>query len=478
MRNRFAGRTLALALAVATYAAPAAVADEISQTQGLRKAMTLEGVRAHQAAFQMHSDLNGGNRVGGSPGYEASANYVTARAEAAGYTTSDHFFDFVFNADATPPTLIQTAPDATTYVDGVDFASMTFSGSIAPTTRAVWAVDLVLPQAPGPGAHDVGLRGLRLRRHAGGLDRAHAARDVSVRREGRPRTRLRRRRVDHLQRRRRRRPHRRHQRHARRGRPRPRGRHVAGRRAGPRERHPVRQHGLDRDDPDRPRRREPHDAQRHRRDAGRRPEPRRRRRRAPGLRPARARHQRQRLGLGGDPRDRRDARRARDRPAQQDPLHVVRRRGVRAASARRATSRPAAVRARQDRRDAQLRHGRLAELRALRLRRRQLGVPGRAGRRAAGPPGSGEIERIFPDYFASQGLASAETPFSGRSDYGPFIAAGVGIPAGGLFTGAEGIKTAAEAAVYGGTAGQPYDPCYHLFCDTFANNSNYGAATR
>ena len=48
----------------------------------------------------------------------------------------------------------------------------------------------------------------------------------------------------------------------------------------------------------------------------------------------------------------------------------------------------------------------------------------------------------------------------------------VGIPAGGLFTGAEGVKTAAQAATYGGTAGQQYDPCYHLACDTFANNSD------
>jgi len=86
---------------------------------------------------------------------------------------------------------------------------------------------------------------------------------------------------------------------------------------------------------------------------------------------------------------------------------------------------------------------------------------------AEGPPGSGEIERVFHDYFASQGLASAETPFSGRSDYGPFIT--VGIPAGGLFTGAEGIKTADQAATYGGTAGVAYDPCYHAACDTFAN---------
>ena len=59
------------------------------------------------------------------------------------------------------------------------------------------------------------------------------------------------------------------------------------------------------------------------------------------------------------------------------------------------------------------------------------------------------------------------TDFSGRSDYGPFIVAG--IPAGGLFTGAEVIKTAEEAAIWGGTAGQAYDPCYHQACDTFAN---------
>jgi Zn-dependent M28 family amino/carboxypeptidase len=86
---------------------------------------------------------------------------------------------------------------------------------------------------------------------------------------------------------------------------------------------------------------------------------------------------------------------------------------------------------------------------------------------AEGPPGSDEIEALFDDYFESQGLASAETPFSGRSDYGPFIAEG--IPAGGLFTGAEGVKTAEEAAVYGGEAGVAYDHCYHQACDRFDN---------
>ena len=85
----------------------------------------------------------------------------------------------------------------------------------------------------------------------------------------------------------------------------------------------------------------------------------------------------------------------------------------------------------------------------------------------AGPPGSAEIESIFTDYFASQGLASAPTEFSGRSDYGPFIA--VGIPAGGLFTGAEGVKTEEEAEIYGGTAGVAYDVNYHQAGDTINN---------
>jgi Zn-dependent M28 family amino/carboxypeptidase len=89
---------------------------------------------------------------------------------------------------------------------------------------------------------------------------------------------------------------------------------------------------------------------------------------------------------------------------------------------------------------------------------------------AAGPPGSAYLEDLFVDYFNTQGLANDPTPFSGRSDYGPFIA--VGIPAGGLFTGAEGIKTAQQAVTYGGTPGIAYDPCYHQACDTFANNSH------
>jgi aminopeptidase Y len=84
-----------------------------------------------------------------------------------------------------------------------------------------------------------------------------------------------------------------------------------------------------------------------------------------------------------------------------------------------------------------------------------------------GPAGSAEIEQTFEAYYNMLGLPFKGTDFSGRSDYGPFIAAG--IPSGGLFTGAEGIKTAAEVVLWGGTAGEQYDPCYHQACDTYEN---------
>ena len=85
-----------------------------------------------------------------------------------------------------------------------------------------------------------------------------------------------------------------------------------------------------------------------------------------------------------------------------------------------------------------------------------------------GPFGSAQIEAALVDYLqGTVGVPVEGTDFSGRSDYGPFIA--VGIPAGGLFTGADGIKTPEQAAKWGGTAGLAYDPCYHQACDTLGN---------
>jgi Zn-dependent M28 family amino/carboxypeptidase len=88
----------------------------------------------------------------------------------------------------------------------------------------------------------------------------------------------------------------------------------------------------------------------------------------------------------------------------------------------------------------------------------------------AGPAGSADIEDVFLDYFRGQNLPTLPTAFDGRSDYGPFIAQG--IAAGGLFSGAEGLKTPEQAQVFGGTAGEAYDRCYHQACDDLANNDD------
>ncbi len=83
------------------------------------------------------------------------------------------------------------------------------------------------------------------------------------------------------------------------------------------------------------------------------------------------------------------------------------------------------------------------------------------------PPGSDAIEANFTRFFSRRNLASEPTAFDGRSDYGPFI--DIGIPSGGLFTGAEEVKTAEQQRKYGGTAGVAFDPNYHQAGDTFAN---------
>jgi Zn-dependent M28 family amino/carboxypeptidase len=89
-----------------------------------------------------------------------------------------------------------------------------------------------------------------------------------------------------------------------------------------------------------------------------------------------------------------------------------------------------------------------------------------------GPAGSAEAEHEFAAWFDSIGLNHTEIEFDGRSDYGPFLEAG--IAAGGIAGGAEGIKTEEEFQMFGGGAGVPYDVNYHENGDT-VNNLNLDA---
>jgi Zn-dependent M28 family amino/carboxypeptidase len=87
---------------------------------------------------------------------------------------------------------------------------------------------------------------------------------------------------------------------------------------------------------------------------------------------------------------------------------------------------------------------------------------------AAGPFGSTQIEKAFTDYLTARGVQPESIPMAAvRSDQLSFTP--VGIPAGGLYSGNQEKKTAAQAAKWGGTAGDPFDVCYHEACDNLGN---------
>ena len=87
------------------------------------------------------------------------------------------------------------------------------------------------------------------------------------------------------------------------------------------------------------------------------------------------------------------------------------------------------------------------------------------------PPGSTAIEDLFESFYTLSNEPYDDAAFDARSDYQAFVRNG--IPASGLFTGAEVPKTAEQQSIWGGTVGAQFDPCYHLACDTFANNNNH-----
>jgi Zn-dependent M28 family amino/carboxypeptidase len=464
---------LTMFMGVFAYA-PAAIADDINETKGFRKAVTLAGIREHQAAFQSFSDAGGGNRVsGGAGGFDASAQYVFDRMAAAGYNVSFQEFTFLFNADRTPPEFEQVSPAAVPYVDGVDFFSMTFSGN-GEVTADVTAVDLVIPPV---GAENGNTSGCEASDFAG-----FPAGDIALMQRGTC----------------------------------PFGTKAANALAagasaaiifneGQTNRTAAFQGTLG----------------------------------APvnlaTIGTSFALGSDLANGVLNGPtgsvahvrvdriNENRTTRNVIAETPTGDPNRVIvigahldsvpRGPGINDNGSGSATILEVA--------EVFAQQGRVprSKLRFMWYAAEEFGLIGSTyyvnnlsqverdkielmlnfdmigspnfmrgiydGDNSAfppgpnvqvGPPGSGEIERVFTDYFTSQGLHSQPTPFSGRSDYGPFITI-AGIPAGGLFTGAEGTKTAQEAAIYGGIAGAQYDPCYHLACDTFAGTGSGAGST-
>jgi Zn-dependent M28 family amino/carboxypeptidase len=456
-----------VALTLATIGATPASADPINESRGFRKAVTVAGIREHQLAFQQIADANGGTRSAGTPGYDASVDYVVDKATAAGYDVSLDEFTYVESfSEGSAPVLEETAPEPQVFTPGSrpafdgDFVSFTGNGDV---TAAVQGVDLMLPPGPTPNSNTSGCEvedfagfvpgniALIQRGTCPFVQKATLAQEAGAAalilfNEGQP-----------------------------------------GRTAVPNNL-PLGAEGVH----------------------------------IPGVGTS--------FAVGVDLSDPGTVARVKTEVLEQlgesvnviaetpggDPNRTV----VIGAHLDSVPAGPgindngsgsagileiAEVFAAQGRTPRnQLRFmwygaeeiglvGSTKYVEGLTqdekddilamLNFDMIGSPnfarfvydgdGTVG--PEGPTGSGFIEDVFVDYFASQGLFNEPTAFDGRSDYGPFIADG--IPAGGLFTGAEQPKTPAQVAQYGGIAGAQYDPCYHVACDTFAGTGDGPGAT-
>jgi Zn-dependent M28 family amino/carboxypeptidase len=452
----------AAVVAAAVAAAPSTAAVR-TNTSELREAVTLGGVRAHQLALQQIADANGGTRASGTPGYDASARYVTRVLREAGYSVRQQEFDYEFFAVDSPPVLDPVSPDRAPYEAGTEIDVMEYSGA-GNVTAPVTPVDLVLPPTPTPSstsgcemtdfagfpAGTIALiqRGTCTFREKADNAVAAGASAVIIFNEGQEgRTDL-----------------------------------ISGTLDPPQMSIPVLDATFD------------VGSELVALDA-----------RPGGLvaRVATDVHVEQRstsnvianstsgrtdrVVMAGAHLDSVDegpgindngsgTAAILETAVQMAELGIEPRNAVRFAFW---GAEESGLIGSQHYVDSLTRKQRNRI--AVYLNFDMVGSPNFVrfvydGDGSAfgikGPSGSGHVEDTFVDYFASKGLESEPTEFSGRSDYDAFINAG--IPAGGLFTGAEGIKTAQQAAIYGGTAGVAYDPCYHQACDTYANNSNTG----
>ena len=86
---------------------------------------------------------------------------------------------------------------------------------------------------------------------------------------------------------------------------------------------------------------------------------------------------------------------------------------------------------------------------------------------ATSRPESAAITRLFTGALDAAGLPWELETIGPASDHFPLEQAA--IPVGGLFSGANALKTADQATTFGGTAGAAMDACYHLACDTRTN---------
>src|SRR5262249_2862944 len=124
-----AAAVVAACLVLAPTASPGSPAAGISDAAKLRKAGNVTGMKKAEQAFQNIANANGGTRSSGTPGYQASVQYVVSQLVAAGYTPVVQPFDFAFFFESAPAVFQRISPQPRNYVLTDEFVTMTYSGS-------------------------------------------------------------------------------------------------------------------------------------------------------------------------------------------------------------------------------------------------------------------------------------------------------------------------------------------------------------
>ena len=156
MRAALAGAILALGVAPAAQAAQPSKhrhhhkgkSEAEKTSKELRKEITAPRMFRHTEAFQWIADENGGNRASGFQGYGASVQYVLTKLRDAGYRPTTQVFDFVTFEETADPVLRRVSPNPKEYVHETEFLTMSYSASGDTGQATITAVDLNLSPDP------------------------------------------------------------------------------------------------------------------------------------------------------------------------------------------------------------------------------------------------------------------------------------------------------------------------------------------
>jgi hypothetical protein len=137
------------AVLAALLPAAAAAADRYN-SRPYRQIVTVPNMLQHEQALQNIANANGGIRLAGTSGNDQTIDYIASTMTAAGWAVQKQPFVFSYFQELAPATFSQTVPSAQTFVNGTDFATMTYSGSgdVTANVTAVGPLNVPIGDTP------------------------------------------------------------------------------------------------------------------------------------------------------------------------------------------------------------------------------------------------------------------------------------------------------------------------------------------